>query len=369
MQENKKLLYIANIRFPTEKAHGVQIAKTCEALAKKNALEALVVTDRKTPITEDAFAYYGISTPFRVLHARSLDLVSLGFIGFLIQTFSFIGSTRAVIRRFPDAILYGRDEIVLWGITRFTRRSYTWESHTGSWNFFARSLCKGAQTVVVISKGLKEFYCARGVPGEKIQVIPDAIDTTDFVHPQSKQEARARLGLPKGFVALYVGRLDGWKGAGTILKTSTIVDSVITIAVIGGDENQIEKFKREYPNVLFLGYRPYKELANNLSAADVLLLPTSGKDIVGARFTSPLKLFAYLASGKPIIATDVPSHREILPEGSAYFVPADDEYALACTLKTLKDEPAMLESMAKISKALSAKYTWNARAESIASLI
>jgi glycosyltransferase involved in cell wall biosynthesis len=66
-----------------------------------------------------------------------------------------------------------------------------------------------------------------------------------------------------------------------------------------------------------------------MAAADVLLLPNTARHASSARYTSPLKLFAYMTSGKPIVASDLPSLRDILNEQNAVLVAADDAQALA----------------------------------------
>ena len=78
-----KLLYVAPIRLPTEKAHGIQIMETCAALSRAGAEVELVVPDRKTHIQEDAFQYYNIKERFRITRLHAPDTVSYGRVGFL----------------------------------------------------------------------------------------------------------------------------------------------------------------------------------------------------------------------------------------------------------------------------------------------
>lgn len=365
-----KFLYIANIRIPTEKAHGAQIMKTCEAMAKIGSIEALIVSNRKSPITNDSLEYYGIKTPFPIERAAVLDTVKWGRLGFWIESLSFVWSARLKARAHANSLLYGRDELVMWLITLFTNRSFVWESHTGAWNFAARSVARRAKAIVVISHGLKDWYIEKGISAEKIVVAPDGIDLASFEEIEAPEVARARLGLPNTFTALYVGRFDGWKGAETVCKASRLLSESVQVVLIGGEPDQVALMQHNYPNVRFLGFHPYSELPNNLSAADVLLLPTSAKDEIGARFTSPMKLFAYLAARKPIIAADVPSSREVLQESDAIFVLPDNPDALAEAIMRV----AEMTSVERISLAESAHnrasaYTWDARARILQELL
>ncbi|MCH7883412.1 hypothetical protein IIA95_03290, partial [Patescibacteria group bacterium] len=77
-----KLIYIANARIPTEKAHGIQIMKTCEAFADNGAEIELVVPWRFNPIKNDPFEYYDVKRVFKIVKIPSLDLTAFGKIGF-----------------------------------------------------------------------------------------------------------------------------------------------------------------------------------------------------------------------------------------------------------------------------------------------
>lgn len=362
-----RVTYLAAIRLPTEKAHGLQIMKTCEALADLGCDLTLIVTDRRGLITEDPFDYYSVRRNFTIQRVASLESVRYGKVGFLAHYAAFSILAALAARSARGDIMYGRDELTLLAGLFFTRSPVIWESHTGSWNIAARIVARRAEKIVAISHGVKELYVKKGVDARKVWVIPDGIDPAEFSQPEQKTPARTRLGLPQEKkVALYVGRLDGWKGVDTLCKAADFIREGTVVAVIGGEENQVAEMHRKHPNVVFLGYRPYRELADNQSAADVLVLPNTGKDEVSARMTSPLKLFSYMASGVPIVASDLPSIREILDDDSCYFVPADNPIALAAGI----DEAIIghgAERKAHAARVKSMQYTWAQRAKSILS--
>jgi len=354
-----KLVYIANVRFPTEKAHGVQIAKTCEAFERQGVTVSLVVPTRHNTIREDAFTYYGITKTFEITRLRIWDTVAWGRLGFIAATVQFAVRAAWWVVRADAHAIYGRDHVVMWFVSLFSPVPIVWESHTGAWNFFAKQVAMRAQKIIVISHGLKEFYIARGVPVEKILVAHDGVDLQTFAEAESKESARRRLNIPTDKkVALYIGRVDGWKGVVTLCEASRLVPEALVV-VIGGEEHQVTALKREYEHILFLGFRPYREIANNLSAADLLILPNTGTQEVSTHFTSPLKLFAYMASGRPIVASDLPSVREILDNQSAFLVPADDPRALAHGIRD-----ALREGEAKAARAREkvVDYDWQNRA-------
>ena len=105
------------------------------------------------------------------------------------------------------------------------------------------------------------------------------------------------------------------------------------------------------------------EVAALLREADLLVLPNRATS-VSANYTSPLKLFEYLAAGRPIVASDLPALREILRDReNAWLVPPDDTAALAAALKTIARDKALAVRLAKAAFDSAAAYSWDRRAE------
>jgi glycosyltransferase involved in cell wall biosynthesis len=360
-----RLCYIANARMPTEKAHGAQIVKTCEALARHGAAVELVVPRRHNPLAEDPFVYYGAEPLFTITRLAVIDSVALGRVGFWFESLNFALAALVYALRYPAEVYYSRDEMPLW-LLSFFRKNVVWESHVGRYNVFVRRLMKAPRRAVVISQGLKDFYAERGASAQML-VAHDGVDLVAFERPESREAARKRLGLPLDKkLALYIGRLDGWKGVGTLFRAAALLPEDIEVVVIGGEEHQVKEYKKKYPTIHFLGARPYRELANNQAVADVLVLPNTGKDEVSSRFTSPLKLFSYMAAGKPIVASDLPSLHEVVDEESAFFFIPDDPSSLAEAVKRALREPGQKGERARH---LVEHYSWDTRAEAILSYI
>lgn len=365
-----KIIYIANIRLPTEKAHGVQIMKMCEAFMRIGEEVRLVVPARRNTITENPFSYYGIRDSFPIVSLPVWDTVSRGRLGFLFESMQFsLQAAFFIIRQNAD-IVYGRDEMVMWLAGLITRKPVVWESHTGAWNFFAKRVARRAKVVVVITRGLKNFYVQHGVSSAKIVIAHDGVDTEDFASPESKAIARERLGLPLDKkIALYIGRVDGWKGSNVFFDAARFFPPDVVAVVIGGEKDQVEVLRQKYPEIIFLGYRPYRELQHNQSAGDVLVLPNTGKEAISKLFTSPLKLFSYMASGRPIVASDLQSVREILNDDLCFFVRPDDPQALAYGIIEACNESSEVAQKAIRAKKLVVQYDWRNRAERIISFL
>ncbi len=360
-----RIQYLAFIRLPTEKAHGLQIMKTCEALAGEGHEVELVIPGRKTHIDDDAFSYHGSAKNFKITELKTPDFVQSGSIGFLISLVCFAEAAVWRMRYWTADVIFSRDALVLFQHILLGKK-FVYEAHNNlSW--VSVLVAKRAKTVVSISEGLKQAYVAEGVNPEKIIVVADAVDLKMFENSLSKIEARRRLAIPEGEkIALYVGRIDGGKGADVFAASSQFLPEGIRVVLIGNGP-LAHNLKSTYPKAFFLPETRYTDLPNVLPAADILVLPNSGKGSESARNTSPLKLFAYMASGVPIVASDVPAIREVLGNPEAFFTAPNEPLTLAQSItKALHDGG---KKKAAAARSLVEGYSWGRRAEKILSAI
>jgi glycosyltransferase involved in cell wall biosynthesis len=367
-----KIIYLANVRLPTEKAHGIQITKACESLGRVGVDIELVVPRRYTPIEESPERYYAITTPFPIRRLAVPDVVRcFGRFGFMLQTFFFgIASAWYVRGKKGVDIVYGRDEHILCVALLLGVRGVVWESHDGAWNFAARYVARSARQMVVVTEAQRAWYIERGVSGEKILALPNGIETEAFAHPPTREASRARLGLSLDtFFAFYVGAFGGWKGTDTLFAAAAFLPQDIRIVVIGGTHEECERAARVHPGVIFLGARPYRELPDNLAAADVCVLPNTALDRVSVSFTSPLKLLAYMATGKPIVASDLSSVRELTGEGAAFLVEPDNPQVLANGIELVIRDVSLAGRLAGNARARAGDFDWQTRAKRLLAFI
>ncbi len=359
-----KILYIANIRLPTEKAHGIQIMKTCEALALAGNDIELVVPTRRNELTANPFTYYGVpENSFKLVTLRVPDLIRYGRFGFLVSSTWFSERIRwGKPFRIAD-VIYSRDALVLIQYL-FLRRKLVFEAHAKP-SFIARIVARHAYRVVVISRALREAYVAAGAPPERIVVATDAVDERLFDVVPAKDKAREILGLSlTQHIVVYTGHLYARKGTDTLANAAAQMPKTEFIFV-GGTARDIAQFKKQWgdhENIHIIGHVPPGHIPLYLRAADVLVIPNSGKDEDAAHFASPMKLFEYMASGTPIVASNVPSIREILPKDSALFVPPDEGAALARGINALLDNSSRARTFGQAARDLSRRHTWNIRA-------
>lgn len=365
-----KILYIADIRIPTERAHGAQIMNVCHAFAVCGEKVTLCVPTRRNHIATDAFTYYQLEKNFTLERVPTPDPLWLGRVGSYLSNLSFTLSVLRYVWSFKPDVIYGRDEVPLLWLTYWHPR-VIWEAHGGRWHLPARFLARRVQGIITLTQGTKAYFIQRGISEHKLHVAPDGLSPQFFSEKISKKEARARLGLPtESYLVMYIGLLDPWKGYQTLLDASAkLLDRNIRVVIIGGFGNQVEKLKRHYPQVMFTGFLPYADLAKNQRAADVLVIPNSGYSEISRTYTSPLKLFAHMASGVPLIVSDLPTFREILDESNAYFVKPDDPGALVHIIEQVQQDKEKALLRARCARDHAQRYTWDKRARSILKFI
>lgn len=369
-----RLVYITNSRIPTEKAHGIQVMKMCEAFSDAGAEVVLVVPDRQNPISEDPFLYYGVRKNFSIRYVSNIDTVFLGRLGFIFQSVSFAYSAwREVLKLSPD-VVYGRDEYSLCAISVFTHFRCVYEVHMGRWNFIIKLLTTKAEKIVSISNGLKTFFVEHGVSSKKIVIAADAVDITDFSVPVSQQDAREKLSLPKDKkIVVYTGHLYDWKGADMLIELAKLLSKDTALVIVGGVQQDIDRYKKiaqGISTIVFVGKKPHAEIPLYLHAADVVILPNSGKFEISKLHTSPMKLFEYMVAQRPIVSSDLPSIREIVSDNEVYFAEADNAESFNQKInEAFGDTKTARSRVQSAYRLVCERYTWGMRAQQILSEI
>ncbi|MBX4199208.1 glycosyltransferase [Candidatus Parcubacteria bacterium] len=367
----KKIYYIANVKIPTTRAHGIQIMEMCQAFALLGREVELLIPTRRLKVKEDPFEFYDIKPIFSIRKLWSLDIQRWGKFGYLLGLLSF-AKMAAFFSLGKDDIFYTRDELVAVALSLMGKR-VAWEAHMGHRNFVVKLLVLFGLKIVVISQGLKDLYVSMGVGKSDIMVAPDGADIERFDIDISQDEARKKLGLPNQCkIVLYKGSFGKWKGVETLAESARYVNTPeVKIVFIGGLPDEEERIRTEFPHdsLLLMGNRPRQETPIFQKAADLLVIPNSAKEDISKLYTSPMKMFGYMASGVPIVASDLPSLREILGHTDAYFFKPDDAKSLAESIDRALGEQE--ESKQRAERALNKVrgYSWKSRAEKIVKFV
>ncbi len=210
-----------------------------------------------------------------------------------------------------------------------------------------------------------------GVPEDRILIAHNGAPEAPAA-PMGKALARATLDLPADRpLAVYAGRINPEKGPDQLLALAALRPEILFLLVGSEGEGEIEQAARRLANVRIVPWATPAELPAWLEAADALLIPTSRAPL--ERFRTcvlPMKLFAYLASGRPILAPIAPDTAELLVDGqNALLVPPERPQLAAAALDRLTREPGLAARLGENAHRLSTGLSWDSRAARIAAFL
>ena len=222
-----------------------------------------------------------------------------------------------------------------------------------------RHLYEGADKIVVLSEGAQQDLERRGVPSEKLSLIPNAADLDVFRPGVVDEGFRASHGLGDRFVALYAGAMGRANGLDQLVGAAEALrrrgdDRVVIVALgDGGERPRLERRVRELglENLRFLPPVAKDELAGIVGAADVTLTIFAPYPVLETN--SPNKFFDSLAAGKPVVVNLDGWLRRLVEENDAgAWAPAGEPEALAGVLAELAADPERVERMGSNARAL-----------------
>lgn len=209
------------------------------------------------------------------------------------------------------------------------------------------------QIAVTVADTVKESLIEKGMPPEKTIKLHNGFNHLFLCRNQQAAAAwRQRiLTDDRQHLVVYSGGLYPFKGVDMLIDVAQQLPNV-RFAFAGGDETQVRDYQqqardKQVENVTFLGYLPQNQLVSLLQAADILAHPH--RMTPAATFTSPLKFFDYMASGTPIVATEIPPLMEFKSSNLAVgWCEPDNPIAFAqCIQHVLSNYPRQPEGYAE----------------------
>ena len=378
----KHIIYITNTRLPTEKAHGLATMRIAEAFASLGARVEIFAPRRRHPLKDNSFTYYKSRENFKIKKIPCLDFLWLKrgknfFFWLQYLTFSLATLVYFIFSRsqdFKKAIFFSHDHLPLYFLSWFSPNIFYDIHDFPTDNFIYRRLLKKAkgfsvQTCWKIQELNKRF----GVMPGKIVYWPNGTDIDRFTKEISPESARTYLNLPSDKkIVVYTGHLFDWKGVDTLVKAVPLLDKEILVYLVGGTPEDVNEYKekiKDKENIILPGFRPHEEILYWLKAADILILPNTGRQDVSRFYTSPMKLFEYMAAGRPIVASRIHSIMEVVDDNSAKLVEPDNPEALARGIKDVLNDEHQGNKLAQTAQNISRQYTWEKRAQLISNLM
>lgn len=381
-----RILYLADIRFPLERANGVQTFETCRALAARDHQVTLFVRRDTTSPARDPWQFYGAARDDR------LTIVTAPWTPAALRRPSYVMlATMRALQRAPDVVLtrdLGIADLLLSPPFGSLRTPLVYESHgyapavavelprllstatppsarrLARLTRRERRVWRRAQGYVTLTRVHQQELEDRFGTRLNAAVIPDGVRADLLADDPGP--------VPEGDppLVVYAGHLYPWKGVDVLIEALAHLPGVHA-RIVGGqpgetvDRDRLEARARELgvaDRVTFTGWVPPAAVRDELVRARVLVLPNR-RTHISDRYTSPLKLFEYMAAGRPIVASDLHALREVLRhDENALLVAPDSPAALAEALRRLIDDRELSRRLAQRARQDAAEYGWDTRA-------
>jgi colanic acid biosynthesis glycosyl transferase WcaI len=232
-------------------------------------------------------------------------------------------------------------------------------------------LYRRATAIVAVTESFRRELLARGVDGEKIHVVVNGVDATQYQPRPRSAALEADLGLQSKFVAGYLGTHGLAHALEKVVEAAALLsqrEDIVFLFVGGGaDRARLEAIVagRKLENVVMLARQPKERMAEIWSLCDVALIPL--RDAPVFKTVIPSKIFECMGMGIPILMS--------LPEGEAtnivrtmecgVCVPPENPAAMAAAIERLAGSPVDRQRLAAAARAAAPLYSRDALAASM----
>lgn len=368
-----KIVYIASSIIPSRTANSIHVMKMCQAFARNGHDVTLIFPDRRREEVSgvsDIYSYYGVEPCFAVERLPWLRVRGRGYV------YGYLAGKRA--RRLSPDVVYGRNTAGCFASAlRGIRTIYEVHQPVGDLGGMDELLFRymirrrSFKRIVSITEALanhyREEYACTNI---EIVVAPDGADP---IPPGTIPVDIGGAG--NGLNVGYIGHLYKGKGAELVLQLARRLPE-FRFHIVGGTATDITKTHDIMPenvpeNMVFHGFLPPSVVDRYRLAFDVLLAPyqrtvhvSGGERTSIAKWMSPLKIFEYMAAGKPIVCSDLPVIREVLQDGyNALLCEPDDVEGWVASLTKLKRDRTLAKRIATAAlQDFTERYTWQRRA-------
>ena len=383
-----RIAYCTNVRLPSERAHGHQVARVCDALANLgHAVEIIAPRRCDNPVQEDFWTFHGVDRRVGLTYTSSFDGIACrltpGPLGLALTTWSYAHYARHKILEGNFDLLYTRTPEIL-PMLLSSKIPVILELH--KLPRFRRSTfvrrCNRCKLISCLTSPMRNELVSWGVDSERVIVEPDAVDLARFAILEGEalndpnSEAPIRLSAPGSAgnrtraTIGYAGQLESMglsKGIPELLDAFTIFRTQNPAArlMLAGPRTPNDALMRRIetsPGVTYRGLLSQVQIPAFLSACRVLAYPApASRHPYYIRDTSPLKLFEYMAAKKPIVTADLPPIRDILGETTAIFCRPGDPADLARAIAEVLDHPEEASKRAARAWERVQEHTWEKR--------
>jgi len=232
------------------------------------------------------------------------------------------------------------------------------------WQWLERQAIRLASRVVVASTALKDYYVALGFAHDKFVVVPNGVDLAKFDPTLRGDQVRERFELKGSLVIGYVGVLASWTGIDWFLEVVPRLGSILdNVAVLIIGSGSLEARLRQIVATLGLekrvhlaGFVPHVEVPEYLASFDIAVAPYRKVELF---YNSPMKLYEYLAMGRPVVTPRMGQSKELITHGeNGLLYEPDNAEEMLVLLRLLIQDADLRSRLGRAAQARSREVAW-----------
>ncbi|HVM73368.1 MAG TPA: glycosyltransferase family 4 protein [Candidatus Paceibacterota bacterium] len=373
---NLKMYYVINARLPNKKAYGIQVAKMCEAFIEAGVDLELVIPRTHASQSTSMRDFYQLRVDVPTTILPTVDWYAGGRIGYYVSASIFAISCffYLIIERIKGkrGIFYSIPDTFSLVAGLAAGMDCYLEIHEMLLQAPLLKLLRVAHGLIATNPMIAESL--RKILGGQTHIIvePNAVDLDPFEHVPSKEESRQQVHLPSSEqIVLYIGRFYAWKGLGILVAAAARAPSFAWYVVGGTREEfmQVTGSQTVPANLHVVGECTLDEVPLWQATADVLLILGTKENEQSYRNTTPMKVYEYMASNRPIVASHTPALTSVMQESEVTFYEPDDAQNLVDMVTKVFENVS--DSQARVTHAYQSamKHTWTRRVARILSFI
>lgn len=382
--------YVINQRLPNEFALSIYIVKTCEAVKKLGHKTSLLAPQRTQPTHfpyDDIWDYYGLpKNYFELVKFKAVELLKIPYwlerivvhlrYQFITWTFSIQALLYLVKHDISIIQTVSREMIFLLRLAFWYRPLVIYDVHIEpkTWyeSLFDYLIIPRVNLFLVNCQYYKRYYFNKGVDPSKILILPSGFDPNQFSLGKGSFSSRLRqkLKLPqKKFIIGYIGRFEIFgieKGVRAMLKAvSSLKDRLpIALVAVGGPDKFVKKYQKMARKlglsaneaIIRPQVKPNK-VAQYIACFDIACMLYPNVDHYRNKM-SPMKAMEYMATSKPIIATDLPAIKQLLSNKRAYLIKPGKQKVFEQTILKIWKNPRKAKLKAKRARQFIQQFSW-----------
>lgn len=379
-----RLLYVCHDPIPSHETRTEQLVQSMSALSAHGFDTTLAIPESPVPPgpsrSEEIRRFYGLASDSR-FPAAVAHLPPIGGGSAVRLALHDVRAVRTA-RHAAFDLVYTRDEFALM-VALVNGLPTVFETYRADLNELRRfwpfrRFCYSRTNllgVVAHSRYAMDRFLAAGIDASKVHLAYNGFDPRLFDSAPTREQARQTLGLPTDArIVAYTGHVEARKGTDILLTIAALMPDVLVLLVgalpgsQGEREFRSEMQRQGVNNVRLVETVDPPAVPVYLAAADCLIVPPTASPLHQHRRTVlPMKIFAYMAAGRPILAPDLPDVREVLVDSqNAVLVQPDQPREAAAALTALLRDPARAGALGEEARRQSRACTWETRAEGLA---